>query len=249
MERRYTLAAVTPSGETTPLYVEVAQDETLDEIAIRLSKGSNRSYLHMMYALFLANPDAFYRGNMNNLKTGRTLRVPSNEELYALSDREVFAGIRSQYEQWQQLRESGEQRGTRAGEALAGMSDEQAAALDLSANPAEIERQLGQVHSESEVLRRENEELRRRLQALEQRLQSVAGQVLEYADADGTETLTPAPQAQDEKQSEKPVDKGEDADEQAEGLSGSTLFAAIVMALLFVLYIVYSTGHPHRGRS
>ena len=192
---------------------------------------------------------AFYRGNMNNLKTGRTLRVPTNEELYTLSDREVFAGIRGQYEQWQQLRESAGQRGTRAGEALAGMSAEQTAALDLSANPDEIQRQLGQVHSESEALRRENEELRRRLLALEQRLQSVAGQVLDYAEEDGADPMSPAQQAEGEKPSVKPGLSDEQREEQDGGLSGSTLFAAIVLVLLFVLYIVYSTGHPHRGRS
>lgn len=239
MERHYKLAAITPAAEATPVYVEVAQDEALDEIAIRLSKGRNRSYLHMMYALFQANPEAFYRGNMNNLKTGRTLRVPSNEELYKLTDREVFDGIRQQYQQWQQLRESSQQRGTQAGEALAGMSAEQEAALDLS-NPDALQQRLQQVATDSDALRRENEALRQRLAALEQRMQNVAGQVLDYAGDEQPTTAPPtAPKAE--------LETGEEKTE--EGLSASTLFAAIVLVLLFVFYILYSTGHKHRGRS
>ena len=241
MERQYKLAAITPAEESTPLYVEVAQDESLDEIAIRLSKGRNRSYLHMMYALFQANPEAFYRGNMNNLKSGRTLRIPTNEELYKLTDREVFDGIRQQYEQWQQLRDSRQQRGTQAGEALVGMSAEQAAALDLS-NPDALQQRLKQVGSDGELLRKENEALRQRLAALESRMQSVAGQVLDYAGddavADKPSTTKAEPGAEPEKN-----------DETEEGLSASTMFSAIVLVLLFVFYILYSTGHKHRGRS
>jgi FimV-like protein len=237
MERHYTLAAVSSPAESTPLYVEVAQDESLDEIAIRLSKGRNRSYLHMMYALFQANPEAFYRGNMNNLKSGRTLRIPTNEELYKLNDREVFDGIRSQYEQWQQLRDSRQQRGTQAGEALVGMSAEEAAALDLS-NPDALQQRLKQVASDGELLRKENEALRQRLAVLEQRMQSVAGQVLDYADDDAVADKPSTAKAEPEK-----------SDETEEGLSASTLFAAIVLVLLFVFYILYFTGHKHRGHS
>lgn len=249
MERQYKLAAVTPVADTTPVYVEVAQNETLDEIAIRLSKGRNRSYLHMMYALFLANPEAFYRGNMNNLKTGRTLRIPSNEELYALSDAEVFGGIRQQYEQWQQLRESSEQRGTQAGEALVGMSAEQAAGLNLSDDADVLQQRLQQVAAEGEAIRKENEALRQRLHALEQRMQSVAGQVLDYAEADAVPNNQSSPQ----KPVQKPVPKAEvqpgETEKSEEGLSASTMFSAIVLVLLFVFYILYSTGHKHRGRS
>lgn len=247
MERQYQLAAVTPVAESTLVYVEVAQDETLDEIAIRLSKGRNRSYLHMMYAIFLANPEAFYRGNMNNLKTGRTLRVPSEAELYKLSDREVFDGIRQQYAQWQQLRESTGQRGSEAGEALAGMSNEQAAGLDLAANPDALQQRLQQVMTESDLMRQENEALQQRLKALEQRMQSVAGQVLDYADSAAPVTQPPVlpaePQVPTGPQAQATPAAGE------EGLSASAMFAAIVLALLFVFYIWYSTGHPRRGRS
>jgi pilus assembly protein FimV len=236
MERLYPLAAVTPEAAQPPGYVEVAQDATLDGIAIRLSKGSNRSYLHMMYALFLANPEAFYRGNMNNLKGGSTLRIPSSEELYRLSDREVFDGIRQQYAQWQQLREGGGAGGSEAGAALAGMSDEQAAGLDLGGDAATLQQRLAQLASEGEQMREENEALRQRLQALEQRMQSVAGQVMEYAEAppatppapEGAQAPIPPPPAEIPPPAE-PAEKG------ASGLPATVIFAAIVLVLLFAL--------------
>jgi pilus assembly protein FimV len=247
MERQYQLAAVTPAAESAPVYVEVARDETLDQIAIRLSKGRNRSYLHMMYAIFLANPEAFYRGNMNNLKTGSTLRVPSEAELYRFSDREVFDGIRQQYAQWQQLRESSGQRGSEAGEALAGMSNEQAAGLDLAANPDALQQRLQQVVAESELMRQENEALQERLKALEQRMHSVAGQVLEYADGAAPVAKSPASEAAPQAAAGPQAQPTPKAEEQ--GLSASAMFAAIVLVLLFVFYIWYSAGHLRRGRS
>jgi FimV-like protein len=239
-ERHYQLAAVTPSVAQTPLYAEVAQDETLDGIAMRLSKGRNRSYLHMMYALFLANPEAFYRGNMNNLKGGATLRVPSNEELYRLSDHEVFDGIRQQYEQWRQLREGSKPSGSGVGAALAGMNGEQAAGLDLSADAATLQQRLAQLAAEGELVRQENEALRQRLQALERRMQSVAGQVIEYADG-GASAAAPAPQQpQSPTESPTPDASGE------KGLPAAVILAAIVLVLLFALYLWYAAAHPRR---
>ncbi|MCW8919736.1 MAG: hypothetical protein OQL08_13095 [Gammaproteobacteria bacterium] len=228
MERHYQLAAVIPEVAQTPLYVEVARDETLDGIAMRLAKGRNRSYLHMMYALFLANPEAFYRGNMNNLKGGATLRVPTNEELYRLTDREVFAGIRQHYLQWQQLREGSEPSGSEAGAALAGMSGEQAAGLNLDGDAATLQQRLAQLAAEGERVRQENEALRQRLQALERRMQSVAGQVIEYADG-GALVLPATPPAPAEPPS--PAAKG------AAGLPATVIVAAIVLVLLFALYL------------
>jgi pilus assembly protein FimV len=248
MERQFQLVAVAPVAESTPVYVEVAQDEALDEIAIRLSKGHNRSYLHMMYALFLANPEAFYRGNMNNLKTGRTLRVPSEEELYRFTDREVFDAIRQQYAQWkQQLRESTGQRGTEAGEALAGMSNEQLAGLDLAATPDALQQRLQQVRAESELTRQENEALQQQLKALELRMQSVAGKVLEYADDAAPVAQAPVSIPKPQPSNKRPAQATPEARE--EGLSAGAMFAAIVLVLLFVFYIWYSTDHPRRGRS
>ena len=97
-----------------------------------------------------------------------------------------------------------------------------------------------------ETIRQENEALRQQLKALEQRMQSVAGQVLEYADAD---VAPPGEQLPQQKTKPETEALSEKADESEEGLSASVMFAAIVLVLLFVFYIIYSTGHKHRRRS
>jgi len=243
---RFRLAGVAPAdeqGETTPRYVEVGENETLDAIAIRLSRGSNRSYLHMMYALFTANPGAFYRGNMNNLKHGARLRVPTEAELYQLSDGEVFRGIREQYAQWQQQRESqGEVSG--AGAALAGMSDEEAAALALGKSPEALQAQLQSLTEENEAIQRRNAELKTRLARLEQQMQQMTEQVLEYPVSQPLSEAKAEPSpAEEQAEATKPQTK------EVEGLPDSLLALLMLLALgAGVVVWRYATRAPRGGR-
>jgi FimV-like protein len=194
----FRITGVTPAGESgkVPRYVEVGENDTLDAVAMRLSRGSNRSYLYMMYALFKTNPDGFYNGNMNNLKHGVRLRVPSEAELYQLSDAEVFGGIREQYSQWREQRQSA-QGGSEAGAALAGMSNEEAAALAGSESPEALRQQFNRLATENEAIQQRNSELKARLARLEQQMQRMTEKVLDYpeeqpADPPG-ETALPTP--------------------------------------------------------
>ncbi len=269
----YRLAAISPAKATVPDYLEVQQDDSLDAIAIRLSRGRNRSYLHMMYALFLANPDAFYRGNMNNLKSGARMRVPTETELFRLTDREVFAGIRRQYAEWQKMRESKQRRGTEAGEVLSAMSDEQTALLDLSGDAEELQRRLQQVNAEGEAVARENEELRQRLSELERQVETMAGEVLDYAqsdllapsqatstgeaaavnESDAATQLKAADLAGEEtvqkKQQKEEKKEAEEVVEQRQGLPGWGLLLAIVLVLLAVFYLYSSVPRLPRDQS
>lgn len=159
MERRFRIAPVqAESQDAAPKYVEVAENESLDAIAIRLSKQSNRSYMHMMVALFRANPSAFYRENINNLKSGTRLRVPTREELYQLSDAEVFATLR------EHDRRRDAARGTSRGE----QQDEKAL----------LEQQLRQVTQEYSEIEQHNRELRTQLARLEQQMNALSRQLL-----------------------------------------------------------------------
>jgi pilus assembly protein FimV len=131
-----------------------------------------------MYALYQANPQAFYDGNMNNLKGGARLRVPTEAELYELGDGEVFRGIREQYAQWQQRAPQGA--ATSAGAALAGISDEEASALLHAESPQALQGQLQRLTEENEAMQRRNEALKARLARLEQQVQQMSEQVLDY---------------------------------------------------------------------
>jgi pilus assembly protein FimV len=160
MSRRFQIASVSDeAAETTPLYVEVGENESLDSIALRLSKHSNRSYRHMMVALYRANPDAFYRDNLNNLKSGVRLRVPTNKELYQLTDAEVTATLREHKARWQAANDK---------------------VLKQQEEKQQIEQRLERVQQESAEMAQRNRELKERLARLEQQMNSVSHQVLAY---------------------------------------------------------------------
>ncbi|MCS6947171.1 MAG: hypothetical protein NZM12_06120 [Steroidobacteraceae bacterium] len=75
----------------------VARGDTLSSIAARVADGASRD--QMMLALFRANPDAF-GGNMNELRAGAILRLPSNAEAAAISLAEARSEIQRQYSLW-----------------------------------------------------------------------------------------------------------------------------------------------------
>ena len=86
------------SGEYGP----VAAGETLSEIAGATRPDDKTNLDAMMLALLKANPNAFYRDNINALKRGAILRVPSADEVKAIgSATEAAAQVRSQIEDWQ----------------------------------------------------------------------------------------------------------------------------------------------------
>jgi FimV-like protein len=58
-----------------------------------------------MVALFRANPNAFDDGNMNRLRTGVVLRLPSESEIARISYAEASEEIRTQAEDWETYRQ------------------------------------------------------------------------------------------------------------------------------------------------
>jgi len=195
MGRRFRIApvetATDQAQQPTPLYVEVGPNDSLADIAIRLSKHSNRSYLHMMVALYRANPDAFYRDNLNNLKSGVRLRVPSSKELYGLSDAEVFSTLREHKRRWQA---------------------DTAQAKKKRQEAQRLEQQLEQVTQNNADIEQRNQALKQRLARLEKQINSMSKQVLDYkvpqASPDDSDKQTgmekPESPPEEEKKTEKP---------------------------------------------
>src|SRR5206468_8791738 len=70
-------AAPAASGSYGP----VQRGQSLSAIARDHAGGGDMN--QMLLALHKANPDAFYRDNINALKTGAVLRVPSPEDVQA----------------------------------------------------------------------------------------------------------------------------------------------------------------------
>ncbi|MGM0595152.1 MAG: type IV pilus assembly protein FimV [Pseudomonadota bacterium] len=68
----------TPAQRTNGSYGPVALNQTLSDIAQEIGYDEATLYQNLV-ALWEANPEAFLRNNMNHLKAGSTLRIPSRE--------------------------------------------------------------------------------------------------------------------------------------------------------------------------
>jgi pilus assembly protein FimV len=79
-------------------YGPVQRGQSLSAIAREHAGGGDMN--QMLLALHKANPDAFYRDNINALKTGAVLRVPSPDDVQAQSAASAMAEVRRQNEAW-----------------------------------------------------------------------------------------------------------------------------------------------------
>jgi pilus assembly protein FimV len=85
-------------------YGPVKRNETLWDIAKRVRPDGNISMQQMMIALLRSNPEAFAGNNINNLRAGTTLQIPSREEILALDKSAARREASRQYTEWQQGR-------------------------------------------------------------------------------------------------------------------------------------------------
>ena len=85
-------------------YGPVKRSETLWQVASRVRPGSDISMEQMMLALQRANPDAFINNNINNLRRGAVLDVPTREEILSLNSAEALSEARRQHAEWRERR-------------------------------------------------------------------------------------------------------------------------------------------------
>ncbi len=103
--------ATVPSAETKPVSLKktnrqpatraVNKGDTLWSIAEPFARENGVSVNQMMLAIQSANPGSFTANNINNLKSGTVLRIPT-ENLSGLSAREALAEVRRQWQVWKQ---------------------------------------------------------------------------------------------------------------------------------------------------
>lgn len=91
----------------TQVYVSI--NDTLWEIAKKV-KPAGISEQQMMLALLAKNPQAFPSGNINNLRAGMVLDIPSAAEAQRLSHREAVAEVARQMQLWRDGRSSATRR-------------------------------------------------------------------------------------------------------------------------------------------
>ena len=80
-------------------YGPVMANDTAWSIAKKVRPGGV-SMEQMMMALLEANPQAFIDGNINRLRKGQILRVPSLSEIQELSRQQAREAYREQQDQW-----------------------------------------------------------------------------------------------------------------------------------------------------
>ncbi|WP_006788088.1 FimV/HubP family polar landmark protein [Thiorhodospira sibirica] len=91
------------AAQTAQSY-RVQAGDTLWQLGTRLRPDNDISVQQMMIALLRANPEAFIDNNINQVIRGRVLRIPSREEILALSQQEALQEVVRQNNLWRDYR-------------------------------------------------------------------------------------------------------------------------------------------------
>ncbi|WIN08884.1 MULTISPECIES: FimV/HubP family polar landmark protein [Pseudomonas] len=94
-------AVPAPAADKQAQYV-TANNDTLWEIAAKVRTGG--TVQQTMLAIQALNPDAFMGGNINRLKKGQVLRLPTPQQTTALPQPQAIAEVSRQYSAWREGR-------------------------------------------------------------------------------------------------------------------------------------------------
>ncbi len=94
------------SSSTTVAEYRTKRRDTLWEIAKKL-KSDRASVEQMIMALWQENPHAFYNNNVNNLKVGKILRIPVDEQVRSVGKAQARRDFLVQASAWKAQRRSG----------------------------------------------------------------------------------------------------------------------------------------------
>ena len=181
-------AAPEPEETAEPTTITTSASDTLTSIAEQVRPDSSVSLQQTMMALQELNPDAFIGGNINRLRSGQVLRVPSREEIESIDAADAVAEVSRQNQAFADVQPlaapstatpaqdqpSGQLSVVSADDAIDAtggggeLDDEENAALDRRI--AELENQLALRQEEADRARIEREELDSRLADLEQQI-------------------------------------------------------------------------------
>lgn len=102
----YAPAVRSPAAQTAyvPGEYKSQRNDTLWKIASEVRPDSGVSMEQTMLGLLDANPSAFIDGNINNLKAGYVLRVPSRDEMTDVSKSEALEEVSRQNQLWREGR-------------------------------------------------------------------------------------------------------------------------------------------------
>ena len=165
--------AVEQDGELQS-YGPIVASDTLAEIAIKLKGDGPWHYQRWMYALYLKNPTAFFGNNINNLRMGEKLILPTEEELKQVDLAEAFRTVKIHlYVLEQERLENQESDDVQGGTNFAGAKDGE------SDEELLLRARLQRLFTSNEMMQKESGELYKRISSLEQQMGSVVDQVLD----------------------------------------------------------------------
>ncbi len=95
---------VTGTGTDDNSYGPVKSGDTLGKIA-RATMPANVTLEQMLVLLVSSNPDAFSDRNMNRLKTGKILQLPSADQLAGISEADARNEVKIQARDWKAYKE------------------------------------------------------------------------------------------------------------------------------------------------
>ncbi|VAW74554.1 hypothetical protein MNBD_GAMMA15-2008 [hydrothermal vent metagenome] len=167
-------------------YGPTKRNDTLWEIAQQV-RPDGVSIEQTMLGLLRANPEAFVRNNINNLKAGYVLRVPEREELTSVSRIDAHRESSAQYAEWRAARDGTVARSGASiapvsavnepslqlvaaeGVSAAGATGSAEAGADINA----LQRELIMANEAMEAQRRQSEDMSGRLAVLEEQIQNM----------------------------------------------------------------------------
>jgi len=165
------------------IYGPTSSSDTLWGIAAKVRPERSISMQRTMVAIFEANPDAFMRGNINNLKRGAEIRIPDRDSFDDISQREAMRLIAAHNENWKSgrqtkpsvvvdtSRDDAYQSQTEKSDYSSGklsLSTEEAETGTGGSNAAEV-----LIEEESEVLKQQNKQLQERTQTDAERIKQL----------------------------------------------------------------------------
>ncbi|MCG6117105.1 MAG: hypothetical protein MEQ07_02785 [Aquimonas sp.] len=186
-----------PRASVGDSYGPVADGDSLWRIA-RQTQHEGVNINQMMIALQRANPDAFIGGNINRLRKGAVLRIPSREDVAAIGAAEAGQQVREQTDAASLQPVSGTARTASAPAPSAPAADSRLAIVpprgDTPARAAqtgaaadgqgaELRADLARAQEQGEALGQENRELRSRVQELE-KLRSDSDRLLQLRNSE-----------------------------------------------------------------
>ena len=178
-------AQMPPVSVSRGEYGPVRRNDTLWKVAEHVRPDTGVTMEQTMLGLLRANPEAFVDNNINNLKEGYILRVPSREDMLSIGRAEALREARAQYTAWREARGLPQPAQTQATAQVSAQDSESrlelvspdTAEAGVASGGAEAESQLQKLQSEllmaNEALeeqRRQGEDMSGRLSVLEEQI-------------------------------------------------------------------------------